>query len=86
VNKAFEDDSEQQDIQHKSLHANGIPIAAATTDKTKLVCVLAINCYENNFTFLVLLGRQIFSMAQYRLYASRSFKYVMTGNNELRRI
>jgi hypothetical protein len=25
-------------------------------------------------------------MAQYRLYASRSFKYVMTGNNELRRI
>lgn len=36
VNKAFEDDSGQQDIQLKSSQLNGVPIVAATTDKTKL--------------------------------------------------
>jgi hypothetical protein len=65
VNKAFEDDSGQEDIQRKSSHSNGLPIVAATTDKTKLVCVLTINYCQNNFKFLILLGRQIFSMMQY---------------------
>jgi hypothetical protein len=37
VNTAFEDDSGQQDIQLKSSHSNGVPVVAATTDKTKSV-------------------------------------------------
>jgi hypothetical protein len=86
VNKAFENDSGQQDIQHNSSHSNGVPIVAATTDKTKLVCVLTINYFQNNFKFFILSGRQIFSKMQYQFCVSCSIKCVMIANNELRRI